>query len=144
MSYVFGERNTFLRNRLFLFIAIVVTIALGLASRKIPVLFPALLGKYPGDALWSLMVYWGIAWLMPSAPIKKVALLALLISYADEISQLYQAPWLNAIRTTTLGHLVLGTAFSWIDMLAYTIGVAAGATIEYFLPFNSVLRQAKP
>ena len=122
-----------MRNRPFLFIAIVATVALGLASRKIPVLFPPLLGKYPGDALWSLAVYWGIAWLMPNAPVRKVAVLALLVSYADEISQLYQAPWLNAIRRTTLGHLVLGSTFSWLDMLAYTIGVAAGATIDYLL-----------
>jgi hypothetical protein len=127
-----------LRRRPFLAIAIVVTVALGLASRKVPVLFPALLGKYPGDALWSLMVYWTVAWLIPDASIKKVALLALAFSYADEVSQLYQAPWINAVRRTTLGHLVLGSAFSWLDMLAYTIGVAAGATVEYFLPFNSV------
>ena len=132
-----------MRNRLFLFIAIVVTIALGLASRKVPVLFPAFLGKYPGDALWSLMVYWGIALLIPNASVKKVAVLALLVSYADEISQLYQAPWLNAIRSTTLGHLVLGSAFSWLDMLAYAVGVAAGATIEYLLPSNSALKRPR-
>jgi hypothetical protein len=104
----------------------------------VPAIFPALLGKYPGDALWALMVYWAVAWLIPGASIRKVALLALVVSYADEISQLYQAPWLNAIRKTTLGHLVLGSAFSWLDMLAYTIGVAVGAAIDYFLPFNSV------
>ena len=132
-----------MRNRLFLFIAIVVTVALGLVSRKVPELFPALLGKYPGDALWSLGVYWGIAWLIPNASIKKVVVLALLVSYADEISQLYQAPWLNAIRRTSLGHLVLGSAFSWLDMLVYTIGIAAGATIDYFLPFNSARKRAK-
>jgi hypothetical protein len=122
-----------LRNRIFLSIALAVTIALGLAPRKWPVLFPALLGKYPGDALWALMVYWIIAWLTPNAPIKKVAVLALLISYADEFTQLYQAPWINAIRSTTLGHLILGSTFSWLDMLAYTIGVAIGATTEYFV-----------
>jgi hypothetical protein len=122
-----------LRNRLFLSVALAVTVALGLASRKWPVLFPALLGKYPGDALWALMVYWIIAWLTPNAGIKKVAALALLISYADEFSQLYQAPWINAIRSTTLGHLILGSTFSWLDMLAYTVGVATGATIDYFL-----------
>jgi hypothetical protein len=76
------------------------------------------------------MVYWGIAWLIPNASIKKVAVLALLVSCVDEISQLYQAPWINSIRRTTLGHLVLGSTFSWLDMLAYTVGVAAGATIE--------------
>jgi len=132
-----------LRSRLFLVIAIIVTVALGLVSRKVPELFPAPLGKYPGDALWSLVVYWGIAWLIPNASIKKVAVLALLVSYADEISQLYQPPWLNAIRRTTLGHLVLGSAFSWLDLLAYTFGIAAEAAIDYFLPFNSAHKRAK-
>jgi hypothetical protein len=121
-----------LRSRPFLFVAIAITIALGIASRKIPALFPALLGKYPGDALWSLMVYWAIGWLLPRAPIKKVALIALSISYADEFSQRYQAAWINDIRATTIGHLILGSAFSWLDMLAYTVGVAIGATIEFF------------
>jgi len=89
------------------------------------------------------MVYWGIAWLLPNASIKKVAVLALLGSCADEISQLYQAPWLNSLRSTTVGHLVLGSGFSWVDMLAYTVGVAAGATIEYFLPSSSPLERTK-
>ena len=133
LNSAFDERNELLRNRRFLFIAIVATIALGLGSRKITGLFPAVLGKYPGDALWSLMVYWGIAWFIPNTSIKKVGVLALLVAYADEISQLYQAPWFNAIRRTPVGHLVLGSAFSWLDMLAYTVGVASGATIEYFL-----------
>jgi hypothetical protein len=126
-----------------LLIAIAVTVALGLASRRWPVLFPALLGKYPGDALWALMVYWGIAWLMPNASIKKVAVLALLISYADEFSQLYESPWIDGIRRTTVGHLVLGSTFSWFDMLAYTVGVATGAMIEFFLPWNSKCRAGK-
>lgn len=134
-----GE-NELLRNRLFLSVALAVTIALRLASRKWPMLFPALLGKYPGDALWALMVYWTIAWVTPNAPIKKVAVLALLISYADEFSQLYQAPWIDAIRSTTLGHLILGSTFSWLDMLAYTVGVAIGAAIEYCVPSDSNIR----
>ena len=132
-----------MRSRRFLAVAIVVTVAVGMASRKVLGLFPVLLGKYPGDALWALVVYWAVAWLMPGASIKKVAFLALAVSYTDELSQLYQAPWLNTIRGTTLGHLVLGSTFSWFDMLAYTIGVAAGATVEYFLPFNSDRRPAK-
>ena len=125
------------RNRLFLFIAIVVTVVLGLASRKVPELFPAVLGKYPGDALWALMLYWGIAWLIPRASIRKVAVLTLLVSFLDETSQLYQAPWINSIRGTTLGHLVLGSEFSWFDLVAYTTGVAAGAMIECCLAFSS-------
>ena len=33
---------------------------------------------------------------------------ALLFSYAIEFSQLYQAEWINALRHTALGGLVLG------------------------------------
>jgi Protein of unknown function (DUF2809) len=56
----------------------------------------------------------------------RLALYALLTSYADEFSQLYQAPWINAIRSTVVGHLILGSTFSWIDMATYTVGVGVG------------------
>lgn len=110
----------------FLFFA---TIALGLVSRRMP-LFPAVLGKYPGDAIWAMMLYWGLAFLAPAAPVKKLALVALVISYLDEISQLYQGPWIHAIRATTIGHLILGSAFYWEDLLAYTLGIVFVACLE--------------
>lgn len=121
-------------RRLSFAVAIIATIALGLLSRKMPGgLFPAALGKYPGDALWAIMVFfaWGLC--LPTASTAKLASYALLTSYADEFSQLYQAPWINAIRATTAGHLVLGSTFSWWDMLAYTIGIAALVTAKLTL-----------
>ena len=101
----------------------VAVIILGLASRKFPV-FPAALGKYPGDALWAVMVFLGWSLVCPRATSVRLAGLALATSYLDELFQLYQAPWINAIRRTTPGHLVLGSTFSWLDLLAYTAGVA--------------------
>ncbi len=106
--------------------ALLCTMVTGLASRKYPGLFPAALGKYPGDALWALMVFCGLGILQPRWSSLRLACYALLISYIDEFSQLYQAPWINGIRSTALGHLMLGSTFSWFDMLAYTIGVAIG------------------
>ncbi len=76
------------------------------------------------------MVYWLVAFVSPAASVVKVALTALVISYADECSQLYQAPWINAIRATTPGHLVLGSAFSWGDIVAYTVGIALVAPLD--------------
>jgi len=46
-----------------------------------------------------------------------------------EISQLYQVEWLNNIRSTTLGRLVLGQGFLWSDIISYTVGI----TIATFL-----------
>lgn len=120
------------RHRIYLGAAFIGTIGLGLASRAYPGLFPAVFEKYPGDALWAQMVYWLVGMFSPAASVAKLALYALLISYADEISQLYQAPWIQHIRATMPGHLILGTHFSWLDMLSYTIGIALVAPVDWW------------
>jgi len=111
-------------------VAFIGVVALGLASRSYPGLLPAFLGKYPGDALWALMVFCGLGFLNPGLSTSRLAVCALLISYVDEFTQLYQAPWINKIRDTYVGHLILGSTFSWFDMLAYTVGVAFGVTCK--------------
>ena len=118
------------RSRPWLLAGFLAVIALGLASRKYPFLFPAFLGKYPGDALWALMVFVGCAFFKPRASIRHLATVALAVSFLVEFSQLYQAPWINAIRHTTMGHLVLGSTFSWGDMAAYAVGVVVGALLD--------------
>jgi len=58
----------------------------------------------------------------PSQSFLRIGLVALLISFVVEFSQLIQIPWLNAIRQTTVGHLILGTTFVPMDLLAYCVG----------------------
>ncbi|WP_217705651.1 ribosomal maturation YjgA family protein [Peristeroidobacter soli] len=121
------------RSRLWLLVCVVAVIALGLASRRFPSLFPAVLGKYPGDALWAMMVFVGLAFIKPRASTAGLAVLAFAISCAVEFLQLYQAPWLNAIRATTLGHLALGSTFSWGDIVAYGVGILIAALVDALL-----------
>jgi hypothetical protein len=123
-------RETHPRRRLQLAVAFVSVVVLGLSSRAFPVLLPAALGKYPGDALWALMVLFGIAFLRPDLRPRQLAALALGVSWLVELSQLYQAPWINSIRSTHLGHLVLGSRFHWLDMLAYPLGVSIGLILD--------------
>jgi hypothetical protein len=118
------------RSRFWLAVSILMVIAVGLASRKFPSVFPAAFGSHTGDALWALMVFLGIAFLAPRMAGWRVALLALALSCLIEVSQLYQAPWINAIRASTAGHLVLGTGFQWGDLLAYALGIAFGLLAE--------------
>jgi len=121
------------RSKLWLGVAALAVIVFGLASRKYPSLFPAFLGKYPGDALWALLVFLGWAFIKPEAPVGRLAVLALVTSCLVEFSQLYQAPWINAIRSTTVGHLMLGSAFSWFDLCAYTVGIAIGIGLDVLI-----------
>lgn len=118
------------RQRLQLAIAIALIVITGLASRSFPFLFPSVLGKYPGDALWAMMILFGLAFLRPGIAPARLALVALAFTYLVELSQLYQTPWINAIRATTAGHLVLGSNFDWLDLCAYTGGVIVGFTLD--------------
>lgn len=117
-------------------------IGLGLASRTWPLL-PGLLGKYPGDALYALMAFCGLGVLLPRAATAQNAMLALGFCFAIEFSQLYQAPWIKGIRATTLGHLVLGSHFGWLDLVAYAVGVATGASGEWLFSHVSPAVRAK-
>lgn len=118
------------RRRLWFAAGCVAVIALGLASRTFPWLFPPVFGKYPGDALWAMMVLLGCAACQPQTSTRGLAASALTLSCLVEALQLYQAPWINTIRSTTLGHLVLGSTFSWMDIAAYAVGVALGIPIH--------------
>ncbi len=111
-------------------LAIAGTIILGLGSRRYPSLLPAVLGKYPGDALWALMVYFGWGLLFPAASIRRLAALALACSVAIELAKLSPAPWLVELRHTTFGRLVLGQVFSWQNLVAYAVGILSGAFLE--------------
>jgi hypothetical protein len=54
----------------------------------------------------------------------------LAICFAVELSQLYHAPALDALRETTAGHLVLGSGFDPRDLIAYAAGVCAAALVD--------------
>ena len=118
-----------IRSRGFYATMTLIVIVVGLLSRKYP-LFPGFLGKYPGDALWSLMVFFGLGALLKGTSTLKLACLTLAISFLDEFSQMFHAPWIDALRATTIGHLILGSEFGWKDLIAYVAGVAIGVAIE--------------
>ena len=114
--------------------AVVLVIAAGLASRHHPGQWPGILRKYPGDALWSMMVFFGFRLMRPLAPTRHTAAAALATSFAVEFSQLYQAPWILAIRATTAGHLVLGSGYHTADLAAYTAGTLLACACDRLLP----------
>jgi hypothetical protein len=105
--------------------AVVATIVFGLASRRIPA--P---GKYPGDALWALMVFFGAGILLPRLSSARLAGASFGFSCAIEFLKLNQYPVLISLRHSTLGHLVFGNVFSWQNLVAYAVGVSAGVILE--------------
>jgi hypothetical protein len=117
--------------RLSYLVALVLVIAFGLQSRRIESLPNA-----TGDALWVIAVYCFYRLIWCKEPLYKIAGASLLTAYTIEFSQLIRWDWLVSLRSTTIGHLLLGQGFQWTDMAAYTIGVIIilliTTPIEYF------------
>jgi len=76
------------------------------------------------------MVFWGFGFLVPRARTSRVALTAMAFCFAIEFTQRYRAPWIDAVRATTPGRLVLGQGFHAFDLVCYVIGVALGVGLE--------------
>ena len=117
-------------HRLRVLAALVLVIGLGLASRAYEGLFPRALGKYPGDALWTVAAYLGWKLVFPAMAPWILGLMALGQSFGVEFLQLYHAPWLDGIRGTRFGYLLLGSTFNPMDLLAYTVGGCTAVLLD--------------
>ncbi|MDP6525268.1 MAG: DUF2809 domain-containing protein [Kiritimatiellia bacterium] len=119
------------RNRLVYAGVIVAVIIVGLASRSpLATYMPVLFATYAGDTLWALTVFLCLGFVLPRARMAIVASVAILIAFGVEISQLYQAEWMNRIRNTSIGALALGSGFKWSDFVCYTFGCIIGVAGE--------------
>ena len=83
-----------------------------------------------GDILWALMIFFIVRTLFVNSGVRFITLVSLSVCYLVEISQLYQAEWINTIRQTLPGRLILGQGFLWADLFAYAIGVLIGILVE--------------
>jgi len=106
------------------------TVALGLGSRRFGDHLPTFIATYAGDALWAALVFWLLSMVRPRARTIMLFAASVAIAFLVEISQLYQAEWLDAIRRTTPGALVLGQGFLWSDLVSYLVGAGVAAVID--------------
>jgi hypothetical protein len=117
-----------IKGRLAYFLLITVVILFGLLSRR-ATLVPLIVG----DILWASMMFLMVRFVLIGKKLKWVSLISLCACYVIEISQLYHEPWIDDVRNTTFGALVLGHGFLWSDIIAYTIGVSICVAIERLL-----------
>lgn len=76
---------------------------------------------YAGDFLIVIFLYCLIKTFL-NAPARTVALSVLLFSYVLEVSQYFNLIHHLGMDDSKIAPLILGNSFSWIDMLAYTLG----------------------
>ncbi|MDX9853201.1 MAG: DUF2809 domain-containing protein [Tenuifilaceae bacterium] len=118
------------RNRFLYTLILAVLVFLGLMLRHLSAHLPHAINLMLGDAIWASMIFVLLAIVLKKVSTARVALASLLFCYAIEITQLYHAPWIDTLRATRIGGLILGFGFLWSDLVAYAVGVAAAAIVE--------------
>lgn len=83
-----------------------------------------------GDALWAMMIMWWTGAIAPEKSLRARVAAAVAFCFVIEVSQLYHTTFLDGLRGTTVGHLVLGNDFDVRDLAAYTLGVVSAALLE--------------
>lgn len=116
----------------------------GLVLRSGWLALPGPIIKYGGDALWALMWFVGLGCVRPQVVTRHKALAALAVCWGVECSQLYHAPWIDAIRTTLPGRLVLGSTFNPPDFAAYLVGIWFGAWVEWRVAIRRTSTRRRP
>lgn len=74
---------------------------------------------------------------------EKIYIIAIIVCLGTcvlEFAQLWQALWLEAIRSTWLGKLLLGTSFAWWDFPAYLVGCCLGAMALRKITLSEITR----
>lgn len=106
--------------------------AAGLASRSLSEQLPEFVSLHAGDALWAAMIYCSLRAIASHKRLRWALACSLCFCFFIEFSQLYQAGWLNAIRDTALGGLVLGQGFLFVDLIRYVTGIIVISILDRF------------
>ena len=103
-----------------------VIVPIGLASKLYPGPGQPWVRGQVGGTLY--VVFWILAALLvwPRLPVRVVAITVLALSSTLELLQLWQTPALAGIRSTFIGHALIGSTFSLWDLPHYLLGSILG------------------
>ncbi len=128
--------------RIIAVVGLMLAAAFGLASRQSPLSGWPVIGTYGGDAAWAMAAYAGWRLLCPARSIMMIAVLSLATAFSVEVSQLIRLEWLDEIRSTRIGALLLGRGFLWSDLPAYAAGTAVATMVDAIVRHRSCQRAA--
>lgn len=117
-----NEVDMLIRKLIYLILFIFFT-WLAIATRTHSGWFHPFIVKYGGDTIWAGMFLFFLRIFFGRMKLWKLALICFALGVADETLQLYQAPWIQSIRHTRIGGLMLGFGFLWSDIVCYAVGI---------------------
>jgi len=89
----------------------------------------SIIRPYGGDFLVVILTYCFVKSFI-NTPVIKTALGVLLFSYVVEVAQYFHLVTLLGMQHSKLAKIMLGTSFSFTDLLAYTLGIGSVIVVE--------------
>lgn len=119
--------RAFTFNKIYFFLSIllfVIEVYIGVYVRD------SFIRPYFGDFLVVILIYCMLKsfW---NAPPFKAAMYILLFSFVVEFLQYFKLVEFLGLQENTLASIIIGTSFSWHDLVAYTLGVIVILIVEY-------------
>jgi DNA integrity scanning protein DisA with diadenylate cyclase activity len=78
---------------------------------------------YAGDLLVVILIYCFVKSFV-NTPVIPTAIGVLMFSYIIEVLQYFNIVALLGLQHSAMARVVIGTSFEWIDLVAYTLGIA--------------------
>jgi len=91
----------------------------------------AFIRPYLGDTLVVILIYCFVRSFLNTATYQTI-IAVLLFSFSVEIMQYFNLVSLLGLEQYQLARVVIGTSFSWGDLVAYTAGAFLIASMEYY------------
>ena len=104
-------------------------------------LYDDFIRPYFGDVLVVILIYCTIKSFI-KASVLSVAIFTLLFSFTIETMQYFKIVKLLGMQHSKLANTVVGNSFSWIDILAYTVGIIIVFFIEQMVNNKSKTKPA--
>jgi hypothetical protein len=89
----------------------------------------AFIRPFGGDFLVVILIYC-MAKSFIDTPVSPTVIGVLLFAYMVEISQYFHLVNILGLERSTAARIIMGTSFSWTDMLMYTLGMLLVLIIE--------------
>ncbi len=118
------------RHRRFYFIASIVLFAIEVLIALF--VHDQFVRPYVGDYLVVILLYCCVRSFF-SWPVTHVAIACLLFSYLIEMLQYFQLVELLHLQQYRWARVIIGTYFTWTDMVAYTLGIGTVLLAERLL-----------
>ena len=126
MTSPFSRSHRFFNYRLALLASIVLIVPLGLATKFYRGPGQEWLNNSFGGIPYEIFFILLVVFIWPQVSAVKAAVAVCLVTCLLECLQLWHPPFLEAIRATLLGRLLLGNTFQWTDFPYYFIGSFLG------------------